>query len=776
MTIDNKTEMNATPYAQPDQRVSNKEKQSAKWYIPNCNYIIQTALDLNDKVMTRKFLDAANGFVDKKTYEYVLRNYINELGEKGEQYGTIRDVDFLTPIKERYMGEFINMFSNYQVVNNDASIVLARNQALSDKVMAWVNQEIINELNAKGFPTNSVSKTQESLNDTIDKVLSEWTDNVVINGQKRLELINAIINAKEVYLSMYYYWWSCQECYSYRRIVNGDVEVEAVPPMEAFPINYGHRYHEDGEGFVRLYTMSIQDVITKFRDELKDSEIEYLKKLNSVGDKYTAANGLEWIKSLDDFAERRDVLNTTRQALEFVKRYGRDIEVAHYQWKTEVREGVLTHYDAMGNIVETLVDEDYKLNKELGDISIDWEWTLQTWEGWRIGGLHEGVYIKPRPIEVQREAFNNTAKVKLGYNGITGLIKDDVRNPIPFRVQPFLALYRIYTLQQERAIAKFKSFLLLPESVLGDSSEMTTEERMALGHKDGTFPFDDADMNVNAIQAFREVANQSVIPYIEALERLKERLKMDAYEAANMNNARMGDTKDYAGKALTQMNYENAMMGSVWSLEVFNLFREKDYIANLDYSKVAWIDGKQGSYIDPNTNQVVVVDLDGTSDWSNNIGVFIRNNNEVNTKLRQMQDLAFSAAQNDNLDVAIEAINSNNINQISSNIKKAIEAKREYEQNLIRIEQEGQANVQQIISDREAAKQEFDAYQKQADRDNEINIKQMEIESNERIWNKRLQLDVDGNGYIDKEERNMRDNGYTSEDINAIKIRKELNK
>ena len=305
---------------------------------------------------------------------------------------------------------------------------------------------------------------------------------------------------------------------------------------------------------------------------------------------------------------------------------------------------------------------------------------------------------------------------------------------------------------------------------------MTTEERMALGHKDGTFPFDDADMNVNAIQAFREVANQSVIPYIEALERLKERLKMDAYEAANMNNARMGDTKDYAGKALTQMNYENAMMGSVWSLEVFNLFREKDYIANLDYSKVAWIDGKQGSYIDPNTNQVVVVDLDGTSDWSNNIGVFIRNNNEVNTKLRQMQDLAFSAAQNDNLDIAIEAINSNNINQISSNIKKAIEAKREYEQNLIRIEQEGQANVQQIISDREAAKQEFDAYQKQADRDNEINIKQMEIESNERIWNKRLQLDIDGNGYVDKEERNMRDNGYTSEDINAIKIRKELNK
>ena len=204
---------------------------------------------------------------------------------------------------------------------------------------------------------------------------------------------------------------------------------------------------------------------------------------------------------------------------------------------------------------------------------------------------------------------------------------------------------------------------------------------------------------------------------------------------------------------------------------MFGLFREIDYQANLDYSKAAWIEGKQGAYIDPNTNEVVVVDLDGTSDWNHNLAVFIRNNTEVNNKLRQMQDLAFSAAQNGDLDIAIDAISSNSLRQIAKRIKDGVEARREYEENLAKIEQEGRANVEQIISDREAANREFESYQKQADRDNQLVIEQMKIESNERIWDKRLKLDLDGNGYVSKEEAS----GYTDADINMIKMKKELN-
>ena len=47
----------------------------------------------------------------------------------------------------------------------------------------------------------------------------------------------------------------------------------------------------------------------------------------------------------------------------------------------------------------------------------------------------------------------------------------------------------------------------------------------------------------------------------------------------------------------------------------------------------------------------------------------------------------------------------------------------------------------------------------------------MKIEANERIWDKRLKVDLDGNGYVSKEEAS----GYTDADINMIKMKKELN-
>lgn len=403
--------------------------------------------------------------------------------------------------------------------------------------------------------------------------------------------------------------------------------------------------------------MTIPQIIDRFRDELTDAEMNYLKDIYTVSPKYDAPDGIVQIFNKTDFAERKAILHTNAEALRSEARlYGKEIDIYHYVWKTEIKQGILKHRDLLGNVVESVVDEDYEFDASAGDIEIEWEWINQVWEGWRIGGCHSGIYIKPRPIEVQRERFNNYSDCKLPYNGIVGLHKDNLRNPIPFRVLPYLALYRIYTLQQERAVAKFKSWLLFPESILADSSDMTTEERLAVANKDSFLPFDDSDAQPNALQSIREVATSAITNYIQMLDNLKQGLKAEAWEAANMNNARFGDAKDYAGKAVNESNYSQAMTGSVWSLECFNLFRERDYVANIDYSKFAWIDGKRGSYVDPTTNKVVVVDIDGSSDFSGNIGIYIRNNADVQNKLNMMKELAFSAGQNDQLEVAIEAI------------------------------------------------------------------------------------------------------------------------
>lgn len=766
----------ATPLVVPDQRVSDSVKQTPKWFIPNCNYWINLAIGQNDKTITQTFLNAANGLVDKKTYEYVLKNYVDKVGEKAVLYGEIRDVDFLTPIKERYMGEFINMFSNYQVFNNDPSVVLQRNKFLAEKVMAYCNQEIINRLNNANFDTNQKSLDQEKLENIINEVLNEWIDDVTITTQKRLELINTIIEAKDKYQQAYFYWWACEEVYTYREVYKDDIYLTVVSPLEYYRIDSGSRYIEDDDAGVRVYRMTIPQIIDRFRDELSPSEMNYLKDIYTVSPRYDSPDGIVQIFDKFNFAERKSILNTNREALRSESRlWGKEIDIYHYVWKTEIKQGILKHKDLIGNIVESIVDDNYIFDESAGDISIEWTWINQVWEGWRIGGCHSGIYIKPRPIKVQRERFNNYSDCKLPYNGIVGLNKDNLRNPIPFRILPYLALYRIYTLQQERAVAKFKSWLLFPESILSDTSQMTTEERLAIANKDGFLPFDDTDASPNALQSIREVATTALNNYLQMLENLKQGLKAEAWESANMNNARFGDTKDYGGKAVQEANYAQAMTGSVWSLECFNLFRERDYLANIDYSKFAWIDGKRGSYIDPNTNKLVIVDLDGSSDFNTNIGIYIRNNAEVQNKLNMMKELAFSAGQNDQLEVAIEAIQSNSLVNIASNIKKAIQAKRDYELQLQQAQQEAQAQVEQIVSDRETQKQQFEAQQNALDREKDITLAKMKIDADQEIWRMRLQVDTNGNGNIDKEEAAAAQGGYTSADVNRIKIQKELN-
>lgn len=771
----NDRNLRATPLVIQDQRVSDETKQTEKWYIPNCNYWIGLAIGQNDKTITQKFINSANGLIDTETYDYVLKNYVDRVGDKANMYGEIRDVDFLTPIKERYMGEFINMFANYQVFNNDPTVVLQRNKILADKVMTFCNQEIINRLNSEGFETNKKSITQDKLENVIESVLNDWIDDITISTQKRLELINTIIEAKDKYQQAYFYWWACEEVYTYREVYKNDIYLNVISPLEYYRIDSGKRYIEDDDAGVRIYRMTMAQIIDRFRDELSDKEIKYLKEIYTVSPKYDAPDGIVQIFDKHNFGERKSILQSNSDLLKSESRlYGKDIDIYHYVWKTEIKQGILKHKDLLGKTVETIVDVNYVFDESVGDISIEWEWINQVWEGWRIGGMHSGIYIKPRPILVQRERFNNYSECKLPYNGIIGLNKDNLRNPIPFRVLPYLALYRIYTLQEERTVAKFKSWLLFPESILSDTNEMTTEERLSIANKDGFLPFDDTTASPNSLQAIREVATTALNNYLNTLATLKQNLKGEAWEAANMNNARFGDSKDYAGKAINEANYTQAMTGSVWSLECFNLFREKDYIANIDYSKFAWIDGKRGSYVDPSTNKIVIVDLDGSSDFSSNIGIYIRNNADVQNKLNMMKELAFSAGQNDQMEVAIAAIKDNNLISIASNIEKALKARREYELQLQKAQQEAQAQVEQIINERENRKQQFDAEQNALDREQVLALQELKHQGEMELWDKRLRVDTNGNGNIDKEEAAIAQGGYTNSDVNRIKIQKEL--
>ena len=122
----------------PEQRVSNAKKRTDEWRTNNMHYWVSMAIGLNDKKETEKNLQYANGYVDKTTYAYVL----SPLTAEGDTFknlpGVIREVDFLTPIKEKNIGEYISLPYNFNVKVNDPDIIMKQNADVANKVLSIV--------------------------------------------------------------------------------------------------------------------------------------------------------------------------------------------------------------------------------------------------------------------------------------------------------------------------------------------------------------------------------------------------------------------------------------------------------------------------------------------------------------------------------------------------------------------------------------------------------------------------------------------------------------
>ena len=749
----------------PDPRASVAEKKTAKWYMQMADYVIGLAVRSNDKIRTKEYLNAANGIISTKDFEYVLKTYISaddlkeaEIALNAETLGKLRDVDIITPIKEKYMGEFINAYHNYQVYSLDPEVVLKRNADLGDQVEKLMFDKLnakLAEVQGQNDPkTGKPVQPDIDIKSFVEDFLDNWIDETVIKEQDSLELLNAVVEAKRKYIDAYFYWWACEEVYTYRKLVGNDVHFEIVSPTEYYRVDSGKYFVEDDDFGMRRREVTIQELIdtyyNKMDDGLTEDQVVLLKRVannerGGVG-YLTEPIRLEFDRQFPAELKIGADVAFTKQ--------GQIVIEDHYIFKTEIKKGILTYTDTDGEVKEMDVDETYVLNKKAGDISIEWIYINQMWEGWRFGNGSLGIYIPPRPVQLQRELLSNSSVCKSPYNGLSYIHKSSIKKPIPFRIRDNQALYIIYTLLEERWSAKFKSWLMLPESILADSKTMKTEERLAQADIDSLFPFNDANLreNPNAVNYVKEVATIAVIKYLEVLNNIKKSIKGEAWELANMNDSRFGGNNQYKGKAVSEYDYNQAQKGTVWSLEMFDAFRQRDYMANLDFSRVAWIDGKQGSFVDPSTKELKVVAIDGEAHLGANVGIFIANSAELNQQADALKQLAFSMGQNDDPEVAAEAITNKNISKLKEVIKEASKAKKAFQlQMSTAAEQAKQQTAQITMQDNEAQrKHEMDMLTMELDaqHENEVLRSDTELEINRA----KLQIDTNGNGYIDKTE------------------------
>ena len=608
----------------------------------------------------------------------------------------MRNLDIMSDIIRRYVSEYFKGVHEFVVGANNPDIILNKNAKLKEKIGELAQQAFQQEFQKQyqaaqqqavqqGQDPNSVNP-QNSMPD-IEQFIKDFNEKYIDDesrqGQDMLDYIRAITKDNIIYLTSFFNFVSLGECYSYCDIRGSKIIKEAVPVLEAYPIPNGNFFVEDHDMFARKMLLSYQQILDMFDNNLTEEDKKFLETYYSHGSNFHGVTRLSYNQYFETYsdvcskftAEERKIFKS--EPITVYDGNNNLYEVWHVVWKGQARRGILTYVNEIGMTTTEIVDEDYKLNKEHGDINIEWEYETQVYEGYRIGNRYTAIYpIKARPIAFNREG-------KLPYNGIMEILPMMGKFSIIKTITPYQIMRNIFAYHREMVIAKNKMLiLLLPESLIASD----TEDKIYKMAADGVLLVDDSEDANSQKMAQIRLLNANMGQYITEITNLIEATKQEAREMVDMNMQRYGEIAQSAGAATTQEAISRSSMGMVILVQMFDEFRKADYNRDLDYCKLAYIDGLDTSYWDE-LGKRRFISLDVNSFVNSDYSTTVRNDSKELDKIQQLRQWAFSAAQNGDLDMALAAITGDNVSQIKATVTKFNSIKQQHEEQMKQMEQ-----------------------------------------------------------------------------------------
>lgn len=721
----------------PQQRVSGNVKRKADWYANCIDYVIDAGLAFNDRSDAELKLSILHGDIPDSFYKKTLNPY-NSKNEKYTRFpATMRNLDIMSDIIRRYVSEYFKGVHEFVVGANNPDIIINKNAKLKEQIGLLAQQafqqefekqyqQMVQQAQQQGQDPNSINP-QEAMPDPeefIKEFNAKYIDEESKQAQDVLDYVRALTKDTIIYLSAFFNFVALGECYSYSDVRGDTLFKENVPVIEAYPIPNTNFFVEDHDMFARKMLMSYQQIMDMFDDTLTDKDKafleEYYGKDNRIGSVQMLSYN-QYFEAYPDVCEKfsKEERNMFRKHPVAVYEGNNNLyEVWHVVWRGEAKRGILTYINEAGFQTTRVVEEDYILNPEMGDIDIEWTYEPQVYEGYRIGHRYSSIYpIKARPV-----AFNRNGK--LPYNGIMEILPMMGKFSIIELITPYQIMRNIFAYHREMIIAKNKMLiLLLPESLIASDSE----DRIYKMAADGVLLYDDSE-DTNSLKAQQiRLLNANLGDYITQITNLMESTKLEAREIVDMNMQRYGDIAQSAGAATTQEAITRSSMGMVILVTMFDEFRKADYNRDLDYSKLAYVDGLDTSYWDElGARRYISLDVENFigSDYSTTV----RNDSKELDKINQLRQWAFSAAQNGDLGMAMAAITGDNVTQIKATVEKFMEIKRQHEQQMQQTEQMiKQSEIENKIKEIQA-KGEQDRLTEQLKYQYELQLKYIDVD------------------------------------------------
>ena len=415
-----------------------------------------------------------------------------------------------------------------------------------------------------------------------------------------------------------------------------------------------------------------------------------------------------------------------------VSSFGYKYVVVRCYWISKKKIGKLIYTDEMGNEQSMLVDENYKSKTIPTEISLEWGWINQWYQGIKIGP--DIYHIKPYKL--------------LTYCPIIGLVhevKNTEAKSLVDLMKPFQVLYNVcmnqlYTLlEKEVGKVYLTSIRHIPVPKDGDAQDALDMWELEARNR-GVIFIDDSPENLKSPSSFNQFRDIDLTRTQEIQSRytLAMQLKQECWELIGMSKQRLGSVS--ASESATGTN---AAITQSYS-QTEPLFVAHEYVLGQLYQAIIdaalYVESKKPqstlSYI-TSDGESAFVQVNGTDLRFRDLKVFLTNRPEDQKMFNELRGLSQAVIQNGgSLHDIIELYSTNSVRQMKKVFKSLKDKQDAMQQQQLDMQQQQQEQQQQQVMAQLQQAQEIqdkqlanDNYQSELDRINKKEIALIAAES-----------------------------------------------
>jgi len=534
-------------------------------------------------------------------------------------------------------------------------------------------------------------------------------------------------------------------------IIGGEPVLRKCNPLNIHTVRSGESpFIEDADIIVEDGYYSPHKVIDMYYDELTQEEVKKIDQGTTSGESENSFIKIGETESsiVIDGVIDTDNISSMRTFGEYWD-YEGNVRVVRVVWKSFKKIGKLSFYDEEGMPQETLVSEDYKIDKEAGE-EIKWMWINEWWEGTRIG---EGIFVKCKPRPLQFRTMANPSKCEPGYVGVAYNINSSKSKSLMDRMKPYQYLYNVFMYRTELAFAKAKGRIAsLDLAQVPDNWDvdkwMYYAEVMGWAVKDS---FKEAKKGAAQGKLAGQMQQQTPVLDLELGNYIQQHIMMLQFlenqlgEIAGVSKQRQGqiENRELVGnveRAVTQSSH----ITEKWFALHSNV-KIKALNTLLETAKLAWRNetDKRYQYVLDDMS-TTVLQFSGSEFKESDYGIMGMDTSSNAELLSVMKQLAHAGIQNDKINFSqlMDIYLTPSIASVRKKIETAEEQKNQEMQEQQQQAQKMQQEQIQAQQQQQAAEQEFEMAKIDKEYSYKIEIEKMKAGA--KFAEKGVDLDRDG--------------------------------